>query len=107
MRQRFGLILVSGLSKVAVDNFAECIEIIGRQVCDRSSEGMLSVSRYRPLVVRGYDVIDEVVAFERLLENPEAKAEPFGTLPTCIRPTLSISTPPTHATPREGGEERQ
>lgn len=90
MRQCFGPILVSGPSNVAVDNFEECIELIGRRVCDRSNEGMLLVSRYRPLVVRGYDVTGEVVAFECLLGNPEAKAEPIRSGPWKLPNSLAF-----------------
>lgn len=78
MRQRFGPILVSGPTNIAVDNFAERIELIGRRVCDRHNAYCSSSSTLRrPLVVRGYHINDEYLAFERLLQKPDTKAEPI------------------------------
>lgn len=76
MRIAHGQILVSGPSNAAVDGISAAI----RQVADKSSGayhsnlplGPGSKFLHRFLVVRGYPILDELQAFNQLLENPAA-----------------------------------
>ncbi|KAI1094479.1 P-loop containing nucleoside triphosphate hydrolase protein [Rostrohypoxylon terebratum] len=75
MRIRFGGILCSTPSHVAVSNLAERIYRAASSACERMNEGKAEVDSTRSrrlLVVRGYRDLDEMSATISLLRNPEA-----------------------------------
>ncbi|KAH0528174.1 hypothetical protein TsFJ059_003069 [Trichoderma semiorbis] len=68
----FGPIYACAATDVAADNFAEHLNRISEKFTSRLNEAKAlgeSPAR-RILIVRGYDIDDEVAAFHKLLENP-------------------------------------
>ncbi|KAI1213533.1 P-loop containing nucleoside triphosphate hydrolase protein [Annulohypoxylon truncatum] len=74
MHAKFGRILCSGPTNVAVSNFADRIYRIAASTCTRYNQGKApdDVSRKRrQLVVRAYKDSDEVAAIAFLLQHPQ------------------------------------
>ena len=76
----FGTTLCSGPSNVAVDNLAERTDRVDRETCDRYNSIVPLTCKedrcIRRLVIRGYAMKQELAAFNRLLEDPEALEAP-------------------------------
>ncbi|KAF3075325.1 hypothetical protein CFAM422_002445 [Trichoderma lentiforme] len=67
-----GPIYACAATDVAADNFAEHLNLISEKFTSRLNEakGLGESPARRILIVRGYDIDDEVAAFHKLLENP-------------------------------------
>jgi len=76
----FGPTLCSGPSNIAVDNLAERMDRIDLETCDQYNRGIPPTRKddrsTRRLIIRGYPMHQEVAAFRRLLENPDALQAP-------------------------------
>ncbi|KAI0883339.1 P-loop containing nucleoside triphosphate hydrolase protein [Annulohypoxylon maeteangense] len=75
MQAKFGYVLCSGPTNVAVSNFAERIERISISTYARLNEGKSPDDpsyRRRKLVVRAYKNLDEISAMIALLRRPDA-----------------------------------
>jgi len=68
MQAKVGPVLCSGPTNVAVDNFAERLDRLSKSVASRCNT-------YHRLVIRGYRLQDEFVAFRTLIEYPN-RGEP-------------------------------
>lgn len=83
MAYTFGKIYASAPTHVAVDNFAARLEKIDTRVVERLNEGKAVDDEDRArrrFIVRAYKMDHEIIAFRRLLEDPNVgdKASPSG-----------------------------
>lgn len=72
MAESFQKVYASAPTHVAVDNFASRLDLVDRLAVARFNEGKPEEMRRRHrLIVRGFKLEDEIIAFRALLKNPD------------------------------------